>query len=55
MLHPLEVKRSVNSGSELIRAFSVLDKSNLPRSKGALLCMRLELSAINADHYIIPI
>jgi len=55
MLHPLEIKRSVNPSSELIRAFTVLDKSNLPRGKGALLCMRPDLSAINADHYIIPI
>lgn len=55
MLHPLEIKRSINPGSELIGAFSILDKSNLPRGKGALLCMRPELSAINADHYIIPV
>ena len=55
MLHPIEIKRSVNPGSELIGTFSILDKSLLPRGKGALLCMRPELSAINADHYIVPI
>lgn len=54
-LHPLEIKRSVNPGSELIGTFSVLDKSSVPRGKGALLCMRPELSAINEDHYIVPI
>lgn len=54
-LHPLEIKRSVNPGSELIGAFSVLDKGSVPRGKGALICMRPELSAINADNYIVPI
>ena len=46
-LHPLEIKRSVNSGSELIGTFSILDKGSVPRGKGALICMRPELSAIN--------
>ena len=54
-LHPLEIKRSINPGSELIGAFTVLDKGSVPRGKGAILCMHPELSAINADNYIIPI
>lgn len=54
-LHPLEIKRSVNPGNELIGAFSVLDKGSVPRGKGALICMHPELSAINADNYIVPI
>lgn len=55
LLHPLEIKRSVNPGSELIGAFEVLDKVSVPRGKGAILCMRPELSAINADNFIVPI
>lgn len=54
-LNPLEIKRSVNPGRELIRAFGVLDKGTLPRGKGAVLCMRPELSAIDRDNYIVPI
>lgn len=54
-LHPLEIKRSVNPGTELIGAFSILDKGSVPRGTGAVLCMRHELSAINADNYIVPI
>lgn len=54
-LHPLEIKRSVSPGSELVGAFSVLDKGSVPRGTGAVLCMRPELSAINAENYIIPI
>ncbi len=54
-LHPLEIKRSVNPGRELTGIFSLLDKGAVPRGKGALLCMRPVLSAINADNFIVPI
>ena len=54
-LHPLEIKRSVNPGSELVGAFSILDKGSVSRGTGAVLCMRPELSAINAQNYIVPI
>ena len=54
-LHPLEVKRSVNPGTELTRAFRILDSGSVPRGVGAILCMRSELSAIDAKHLIIPI
>lgn len=54
-LHPIEIKRSVNPPSEIVSAFSILDKGTVPRGKGAVLCMRPELSAINADNLIIPI
>ena len=55
MLHPLEIKRSVNPGSELIGAFHLLDKASVPRGNGAILCMRPKLSAINSENYIVPI
>ena len=55
VLHPLEVKRSVNPGSELVKAFRVLDKGSVPRSTGAILCMRPDLSAIDSEHLIVPI
>ena len=54
-LYPIEIKKSVNPGSELIRAFTVLDHGAVPRGKGAVLCMRPELSAIDAEHLIVPI
>lgn len=55
MLHPLEIKRSVHPGSELTSAFDILDKGNVPKGKGAILCMRPALSAVNAENYIVPI
>ncbi len=54
-LHPLEIKRTANPGSELIHTFSVLDKSSVPRGKGIVICMRPEFSAIDADNYILPV
>ncbi len=55
MLHPLEIKRSVNPGSELTGAFDILNKGSVPKGKGAILCMRPSLSAVNAENYIVPI
>ena len=54
-LHPLEIKRSVNPGNELIRTFRLLDKGSVLRGKGAILCLRPELSAVDAENYIVPI
>lgn len=55
LLHPLEIKRSVNPGSQLLRAFRILDQGSAPRGKGAILCMRPELSAVNSENFIVPI
>ncbi len=54
-LHPMEVKRSVNPGTELTKIFSVLEKGSVPRGTGAVLCMRTELSAVDADDFIVPV
>lgn len=54
-LHPLEIKRSVNPPAGLTNAFAVLDKGSVPRGKGALICMRPELSAIDSDNFIVPV
>lgn len=55
VLNPLKIKKSSNPGTELVKVFDLLDKSSTPRSKGAVLCMKPELSAIDRDNYIIPI
>lgn len=55
MLHPLEIKRSINPGSELVGAFAHLDKASVPRGKGAVLCMRPRLTAVNSENYIVPV
>jgi hypothetical protein len=49
------IKRSINPGSELISTFQILDKGTVPRGKGAIICMRPELSAINSENFIVPV
>ncbi len=55
VLNPIEIKKSSNPGSELIKVFDLLDRSSIPRSKGAVICMKPELSAIDRENYIVPI
>lgn len=54
-LNPIEIKKTSNPGSELIKVFNLLDKSSVLRSKGAVICMKPMLSAIDRDNYIIPV
>ncbi len=54
-LHPLEIKKTVNPGTELVSAFKILDKASVPRGAGAILCMRPELSAIDRKAFVVPI
>lgn len=55
ILHPIEIKKNINPGAKMITSFSVLDKGAVPRGKGAIVCMRPELSAVDSENYIIPI
>ena len=55
VLNTIEIKKSANPGSELIKVFKLLDKSSAKRSKGAVVCMKPELSAIDRENYIIPV
>ncbi len=55
MLHPLEIKKSTNPGTEFASAFKLLDKGSIPRGTGAILCLREELSAIDKNTFIVPI
>ena len=55
VLNPIEIKKTSNPGTELIKVFDLLDKSSTPRSKGAVVCMKPGLGAIDRDNYIVPI
>ena len=55
VINPIEIKKTANPGTELIKVFELLDKSSTPRSKGAVICMKSGVSAIDRDNYIIPI
>lgn len=50
-----EIKKTANLGTELIKVFELLDKASVPRSRGAVICMKPEFSAIDRENYIAPI
>lgn len=54
-LNPIEIKKTSNPGTELTRVFPLLDKASVPRGKGAIICMKPSVGAIDRDNYIIPI
>ena len=54
-LHPIEIKKSANPASEILRVFPVLDKSSLKRGNGAVICLKTDLSAFNKENFIVPI
>lgn len=55
VLNPIEIKKTSNPGTELIKVFSLLDKASTPRSKGAVICMKPGFGAIDRDNYIVPV
>lgn len=55
VLNPIEIKKTSNPGTELIKVFGLLDKSSTPRSRGAVVCMKPGLGAIDRDNYIVPV
>ena len=54
-LNPIDIKKTANPGSELTRVFSLLDKASTPRGKGAVICMKPQLTAIDRDNYVVPV
>ena len=55
MLNPLEIKKTANPGTELTKAFRLLDSSSTPRGIGGIICMKEELSALGGKDLIIPV
>lgn len=53
-LHPLEIKKSANPDCREIKKFSLLDKTNLQRSYGGLICMSEEVVPIDEKNWYIP-
>ena len=55
VLHPMEIKKTANPGTQLARPFRLLDKGAVKRGKGAILCMKDQLSALDSQSLIVPI
>jgi len=54
-LSPIEIKKTASPASQLTNVFKTLDKANIERGNGAVLCMKEELMAFDSQNYIIPI
>lgn len=55
VLNPIEIKKTSNPGTELVKVFSLIDKGDIRRDKGAVICMKPELSAIDRENFIVPV
>lgn len=55
VLNPIEIKKTSNPGTELTKVFALLDKASTSRSKGAVICMKPGLGAIDRDNLIVPV
>lgn len=55
ILNPIEIKKTSNPGTELVKVFKLLDKGMVPRSKGAVICMKPMLGVIDRENYIVPV
>lgn len=53
-LHPLEIKKSANPDKREIKKFALLDKANIPRSSGGIVCMSNEILPIDSMNSFIP-
>lgn len=55
VLNPIEIKKSANPGTELIKTFELLDRASVPRSHGAVICMKPTLTAIDRNNFVVPV
>ena len=55
MLSPIEIKKTASPASQLTKVFKTLDKANIQRGNGAVLCMNDSLGAFDSKNLIIPI
>ncbi len=54
-LFPIEIKKAALPDSRITRVFSVLDRSGMERSTGAVICTSDRLSAFDRDSLIVPV
>lgn len=54
-LHPIEIKKSANPNSAMVKNFEILSKSSLPVGLGAIVCMKDSITALDSKTLIIPV
>ena len=55
VINPIEIKKTSNPSKELTKVFNLLKNSSVPCSKGAIICMKPDLSFIDRNNYIVPV
>lgn len=54
-IYPIEIKKSKNLGKDCIKNFDVVERFNIEKSNGIVLCMVDQLFPIDNDNYLVPI
>lgn len=54
IIHPLEIKKSANPNRREVKKYKLLDKTNLERGSGGIICMCEEVIPIDAKNCFIP-
>jgi predicted AAA+ superfamily ATPase len=54
-LHPVEIKKNASPTPGMIASFKAVEKTSLKRGTGALICLAENLSAFDADNFIVPV
>lgn len=55
ILNPIEIKKASNPRTELTKVFALLDKASVPRGKGAIVCMKPKVGAVDRNNYVVPV
>lgn len=54
LIHPLEIKKSANPDRREIKKYEIIDKTNLERGNGGIICMCEEVIPIDGKNCFIP-
>ena len=54
LIHPLEIKKSANPDRREVKKFELLEKSNIPRGSGGIVCMCEQVVPIDEKDSFIP-
>lgn len=54
-IYPIEIKKSSNPGSSAIKNFDVVNKFNLSKGNGIVLCLCDSIFPIDENNYLVPI
>jgi hypothetical protein len=54
-LSPVEIKKTATPATQLTNVFKILQRADLERGNGAVLCMKDGLTAFGNNDFIIPV